>query len=256
MHQNRPALLLLDLRGKESRDLLEQVQLEWPDVLIIGFGTLRSEPLREAEHAGIYAAEDVNLEGRQFHALVIRAFDHLRVLEENRALRAERTGFSMPCPRGAVESSSESPGATLPILRFPRVFRRFENMDLLVNSVVESLAEAATVTRVRIFYRVRSAGDIFRLRAGLHCLPESHDLEYRERDPLVRWFERNAHLICRTHLTQNYDHPQQELLRRALDSVGAEVIVPLHAAGRTAAGSFSATRLLANNSTTRASKRS
>ena len=99
LQQNRPALLLLDLRGKEGHDLLMQVKTQHPDVLIIGFGTLRSEPLREAEHAGIYAVEDVNLERRLFQALVGRALDHLHVLEDNRVLRGDSARCrSRPAP--------------------------------------------------------------------------------------------------------------------------------------------------------------
>src|SRR5262245_31307638 len=72
------------------------------------------------------------------------------------------------------------------------------------------------------------SGKRFRLVAGLRFLRESHDLEYPERHPLLRWFELHAHIIYRAHLPQT-DHAERELLRRALDSVGAEVIVPLHA---------------------------
>jgi nitrogen-specific signal transduction histidine kinase len=242
LQQNSPALLLLDLRGRESRDLLEQVQAEWPDVLIVGFGILRSEPLRDAEHAGIYAAEDVNLERRRFQALVGRALDHLRVLEDNRALRAESTRVSVLSGSRTIEPAQELAGAALPILRFQRVFRRFENTDMLVNNIVEGLADAAMVTRVGMFSR-RRQGEGYRLRAGLRCLPESYELEYRERDLLVRWFELHAHLVCRAHLDQTNDHAQRELLRRALDTVGAEVIVPLHARGRISGWLFFGHRL-------------
>ena len=55
LQQNDPTLLLLDLRIRESRRLLEQVRLEWPEVLIIGFGIPRSDPFRDAEQTGIYA---------------------------------------------------------------------------------------------------------------------------------------------------------------------------------------------------------
>jgi hypothetical protein len=101
LRQNRPALLLLDLRGKHSLDLLTQVQTQSSDVLIIAFGTLRSEPLRDAEQAGIYAAEDVNLERRAFQSLVGRALDHLHLLAENRALRATSVGPAIPGGKGA-----------------------------------------------------------------------------------------------------------------------------------------------------------
>ncbi len=242
LQQHRPAVLLIDLRGNESRGLVEQVQLEWPDVLIIGFGTPRSEPLREAEQAGVYAAEDVNLERHHFQALVGRALDHLRLLEENRALRAESVLAPALSNSRALEPGPAGVERALPVLRLPRAFRRLETSDMVVHDLVEGLADAARVTRVGIFSRSRQ-GEGFRLRAGLRCLPESYDLEYRERDPLVRWFELHAHLLCRQHLPQTQDHAQRALLRRALDTVGAEVIVPLHSRGRISGWLFFGHRL-------------
>ena len=56
------------------------------------------------------------------------------------------------------------------------------------------MADAARVTRVGIFAR-SVQGECYRLRAGLRCLPETYELEYGERDPLVRWFELHAHLV-------------------------------------------------------------
>jgi PAS domain S-box-containing protein len=232
LQQSGPALLLLDLRAKECRDLLEQIQKERPEVLIAALGTLRSEPLRTAEQSSIYAAEDLQLDRRHFQALVGRAFDFLRVMQENRDLR--EASLQMPIPESLrhLEISPERAAvASLPLLRFPRVFRRFDNVDALLASVVEGVADAAVVTRVGIFSKIRQ-GDRYKLRAGLRCLPETSDVEYGERDPLVRWFEVHAHLICRTSLAQNPEQSQRSLLRRALDTFGAEVILPLYARGR------------------------
>jgi PAS domain S-box-containing protein len=100
----------------------------------------------------------------------------------------------------------------------------------MLASVVESVADASGVTRVGLFSRVRQTEN-FRLRAGLRCLPETEELEFDERDPLVRWFERNAHSINRINLA-DAGRDERTLLRRALDTFGAEVIVPLHGAGR------------------------
>lgn len=232
LQQNSPALLLMDLRAKECRELLDQVQKEWPEVLVAALGTLRSEPLRGAEQSGIYAAEDLQLDRRRFQALVGRAFDFLRVMQENRDLREISRQAPMPEPSRHLEVAPErSATSSLPLLRFPRVFRRFDNVDALLASVVEGVADAAVVTRVGIFSKIRQ-GDRYRLRAGLRCLPETHDVEYGERDPLVRWFELHAHLICRSNLAHNPEQSQRSLLRRALDTFGAEVILPLYARGR------------------------
>ena len=234
LQQTGPAVLLIDLHGKESRELINQIQSDWPEVLIIALGAPHSDPLREAEESGIYAAEDLQLDRNRFQALVGRAFDLLRVMQENRELRDQsvpsREPVAPPPPRWDMTTERHS-SPSLQMLRFPRVFRRVDDVDRLLENVVEGVADAAAVSRVGIFSRIRQ-GDRYRLRAGLRCLPESHEMEFGDRDPLIRWFELHAHLISRANLAQSVDPTQRALLRRALDTFGAEVIVPLYARGR------------------------
>jgi PAS domain S-box-containing protein len=232
LQQASPALCIIDLRAKESRDLIDQLKQDWPDILIAALGTLRSEPLREAEQSGVYAAEDLQLDRRRFQALIERAFDHLEVLQENRDLR-ERSAITSvtELPRTVEPIAGRAGTSPLKFLRFPRVFRRFENVDALLTGLVENIADAAGVTRVGIFSKIRQ-GDNYRLRAGLRCLPETDEVEFDERDPLVRWFELHAHLISRASFSQTSEQGERALLRRALDTFGAEVIVPLYARGR------------------------
>jgi nitrogen-specific signal transduction histidine kinase len=232
LQQIGPALLIIDLRARESRDLLEQAQKEWPQILIIALGTLRSDPLRDAEQSGIYAAEDLQLDRRRFQALITRAFDYLRLLEENRDLREESAIVPHPAAAPRPEITSERYGSPAsPMLRLSRVLRPFDNVDNLLNNLVEAIADAAGVTRVGIFSPGRP-GNYYRLRAGLRCLPETQQLEFGERDPLVRWFERHAHVVSRSNLAETPDRVQRSVLRRALDAFGAEVIVPLYGRGR------------------------
>src|SRR5205814_8235801 len=232
LQQNSPAILLLDLRAKEARDLLEQIQAALTEILVVALGTLRSEPLREVENSGVYAAEDLQIDRRRLQALVTRGFDHLRVTQENRDLREHAiTPYAQPEPARRSELSMERRETAMPLLRFPRVFRRFDNVEALLGNVVESVADATGIGRVGIFSKIRQS-DRYRLRAGLRCLPETYDIEYGERDPLVRWFELHAHLISRSNLTQAISQAQRNVMRRALDTFGAEVIVPLHARGR------------------------
>jgi len=231
IQQSRPTLLLIDLRARDSGTLLDQIQKEWPDVLITALGTPRSEPMREAEELPIYAVEDLQLDRVRFQALVGRAFDLLNVMQENRRLRDDPNRLPADEVNQNVNLTSDRCVTSSLPLRFPRVFRRFDNVDTLLTNVVEGVADAAVVTRVGIFSRIRR-GDRYRLRAGLRCLPETQDLEFGERDPLVRWFELHAHLVCRANVSHSADQAQRALLRRALDTFGAEVIVPLYARGR------------------------
>jgi len=86
------------------------------------------------------------------------------------------------------------------------------------------------VSRVGLFSQT-GKGDPYRLRAGLHCLPETEELEFGKRDTLVRWFELHAHLISRANLVRTRDQRERNIMRRALDLFGAEAIVPLYARG-------------------------
>jgi PAS domain S-box-containing protein len=228
LHQAGPSVLMMDLRSKECRELIDQIQNEQPDVLIIAFGVGQSETLREAEQFGIYAAEEIGLERRRFQALLGRAFDYLKVSQENRDLRETSTITPDVSRQSETAHQPIDVTRTFPLLRFPRVLRRLDNMDSLVGAVVEALADAAGVSRVGLFSRTRK-GDEYRLRAGMHCLPETEELEFGERDPLVRWFELHAHLISRANLVRTQDQRQRNLMRRALDMFGAEAIVPLYA---------------------------
>jgi PAS domain S-box-containing protein len=230
LHQNSPAVVLMDLRAKDCRDLLDLLERDWVESLIVALGAPRSEPLREAEQSAIYAAEDLQLDRHRFQTLLGRAFDHLRLMQQNRDLR-EQSYYAMEPARRVTPMMEGLPTASRLPLRFPRVLRRLDNVEGLLASMVEGVADAAGVARVGIFSRIRP-GDRYCLRAGLRCLPETNDIEYDERDPLVRWFELHGHLVSRSNLAHIVSQNQRPLLRRALDTFGAEVIVPLYARGQ------------------------
>ena len=232
LEQASPAVLIMDLRAKECTDLIEQAQTDWPQNLIIALGVARSDPLRAAEQMEVYAAEDLEIDRRRFQSLLGRAFEHLKVLQENRELRDASTETILPNAASKAEPNLERYGGATPsLLRFPRVFRRFDNVDALLTNVVEAVADATSVTRVGLF-SCRRENDRYRFRAGLRCLPETQELEFSERDALVRWFEKNGYLIARANLAQVSDLGQRTIIRRALDSFGAEIIVPLYGRGR------------------------
>jgi DNA-binding NtrC family response regulator len=114
LQQTGPVILMMDLRAKECRELLEQIHTEQPDFLIIALGVAQSEPLREAEQLGIYAVEELDLDRRRFQALLARAFDYQKALQENRDFREISGAMTDLPPRVESTQSSGSPGRTLP----------------------------------------------------------------------------------------------------------------------------------------------
>lgn len=231
LQQTGPVVLMMDLRANESRELLDQIHTQQPDLLIIALGVAQSEPLREAEQLGVYAVEELDLDRRRFQALLARAFDYQKALEENRDFREMSGTMTDQPPRVESTQASGNPGRTLPFSRFPRILRRSADAASLLASMAEGVAETAGVSRVGIFSQMRK-GQPYRLRGGVHCLAETDQLVFEERDALVRWFELNAHLISRAYLNKTPDPRKRAMMRRALDMFGAEAIAPLYARGK------------------------
>src|SRR5207237_2737684 len=135
-------------------------------------------------------------ERRPFTAPARHAFDYVKLSQENRDLRETSAMTPEISRKGEATQQPIDVTRTFPLLRFPRVLRRLDNIEVLVTTVVEALADASGVSRVGLFSRTRK-GDPYQLRAGLHCLPETEELQFGERDALVRWFESHSHLISR-----------------------------------------------------------
>src|SRR6202162_2589569 len=231
LQQTGPAVLIMDLRAKECHELIDQIHGEQADVLIIALGIAQSEPLRDAEQLGIYAAEELGLDRRRFQALLVRAFDYQKLAEENRDFRETSTMTVERAPGSEPPRSSRNLERSFQLSRFPRILRRPGDIETMMASLAEGVAESAGVSRVGIFAHTRIV-EPYRLRSGIHCLPETDQLMFTERDALVRWFEVNAHLISRTYLNQTHDPRKRAMMRRALDMFGAEAIAPLHARGK------------------------
>lgn len=130
LQQTSPAVVLMDLRAKDCRDLLDLLEREWVESLVVALGAPRSEPLREAEQSAIYAAEDLQLDRHRFQTLLGRAFDHLRLMQQNRDLREQSYYGPVTEPARRVTPMMEGlPTASRLPLRFPRVFRRLDNVE-------------------------------------------------------------------------------------------------------------------------------
>src|SRR2546421_8960600 len=153
LQQAGPCVLMMDLRSKDCHELIDQIQNEQSETLIIAFGVAQSETLREAEQFGVYAAEELGLERRRFQALLGRAFDYLKVSQENRDLRETST---MPPQFSAQREPNSEPtdaSRAFPLLRFPRVLRRLGNIDAPLGAIRGALAGAAGLGRVGLVSR-------------------------------------------------------------------------------------------------------
>ncbi len=221
-------VVVLDLKAEGAADRLAAwAELPQPPV-VVAVGPPRSGPAREAEARGVFATLDPEAEWRGVERTVIRALERADLETEVRALRdAARADAQFglrplgdPGPRG------------FSLDHFTAALRNLHDVEHLFQHVVDGLALAAGVSRVGLFAGGFGAAPDFRLRADRHCLADAYQARYAADHPLVRWLERNAHVVSRVALAQLGGPLDRPALARALDRMGAEALVPLFARGQ------------------------
>jgi signal transduction histidine kinase len=211
---------LLDLRHPEAEVALADIPNE-PRSEIIVFGVPESDPFLACREAGIFAVEPLEVPPEQLRRTLRQVLMLHQAHEELSLLRQQRT----PCTAGSPPVSE--PGLNLaPLYGLWRASRHFHDSQKLLDQLVEGIAAAGRITRVGVFARLHDEAT-YRLWAGLRCLDNMGTLSFGPQDPFVRWLERHAHLVCRTHLVHVEDLRDRRLLQHVLDEAGTEIIVPL-----------------------------
>lgn len=222
-----PQVWLVDLRVAGIRDSLPDLLRQPARPVVIALAEPGSDPAREAEGLGLFGIEELEPDRKRFKQLVARALERLRLEQEILMLREDRLR-----PAAGREPAAPAAGReTIPAHPFLRALKSLDNPAALFEGITEGIARGVGVARVGLFTQARATAG-YRLRAERNCLDEIHDLQFGERDPLVQWLARRAHLVCATSLEYLDDPRERLLLNRALDLMGAEVIAPLFARGR------------------------
>lgn len=221
-----PAAAIVDVRCDDVYRRMDEWSARYPDVPVIAMGRPRSDRILIAEKLDVFATADPEDDYRDWQKVIRLAVKHHHVKSEVSELKAQPPAAhnvvaAPPAPR-------ESPSI---IAHVAGAFRHFEHVDLMLDRAVEGLAAAAHATRVGLFTR-DDATSRYRLHTGQRYLRETAEAEYEAQDPLVRWFERHAHMVTRNMAGQLQDPAQKKLLLRNLDLCGAEIMAPLHARGR------------------------
>lgn len=218
--RGEPVVLLLDLRHPEAEAALADAS---PETLggIVAFGVPESEPFLSCRRAGVFAVEALDVSPELLRNTLRHAILLHQANEELGLLRQQRS-LSQPVPLPAEEPDLD----LAPLHDLWRASRHFHDIQKLLDQLVEGVAAAGRISRVGVIARLRDEA-CFRLWAGLRCLDNTRSISFEPRDPLVRWLERHAHLVCRAHLAHLDDFRDRRLLQCVLDEAGAEIIVPL-----------------------------
>ncbi len=223
-----PLLLILEVGWREALQTCREVRTHYPDTLVIALGVMRSDPMIEAAALKVYACETAEVDRLRLQDLVRHAFSHLALLEENRILRDSASTPAVPAPALPLRAHKTD---TKPLGPLTQVFGNFHDVEGMLRGVIETAASTAGVSRAGLFAQVRP-GAPFSLRAGLRCLPDTHTLCVAPDDEFVRWMHEQAHVAARMTLPHIEPPATRGMIKRWLDLMGAEIVVPLHGHNR------------------------
>lgn len=231
MRVNDPSVAIVDVCCTDIYQRLDEWYDHHQGIPVIAMGTPKSDPMLSLRQMDIFAFADPAYSYREWQQVVGLAIKHHRLQSQVLDLKGQvaESAAAKPVDPGPVPSAS---GAGSSILtHVAGAFRHFEHVDLMLDRAIEGLSAAAHTTRAGLFALDENTGR-YRFRAGQRYMKETADAEYEPHDPLVRWFERHAHMITRTMAAQLPDAGEKKLLLRTLDLTGADIIAPLHARGK------------------------
>ncbi len=220
-------VLLADLRAPHCLDVISGLKHERPLTIIIPMGVDRSDPMLAAEMMDPFCTLSLEPGSREFRVVLKQAVECLALRNKNSVLAQELATLNARLSEPKQESRTLF---AAPLQNFLKAQRNVDNLEMLFDSVVDGLVATARVSRAGIFI-CTEADECYIYQAGTRCLAATEKLRIHSNDPFIRWMEMNTHLVSRSTLKNILDPEERSMLKRMLDSLGAEIIIPLYATG-------------------------
>jgi len=221
-------ILLADLRAPNCLEVLSEIKANRPLSVVIAMGVDRSDPMLAVEWLDPFATTGLEPDRREFQALLKHAVECFKLRQKSRLLEDElaklnaRHTEARPQPRTLFSA---------PLHNFSKAQKNFDNLDMLFDSVVDGLVATTRVSRAGIFIKPEHE-EQYVFQAGMRCLQATETLALHQDDPFVHWLEMHPHLVSRQTLENIHAPEERAMLKQTLDSLGAEIIIPLYAANR------------------------
>lgn len=217
-------LWIVDLRARAAWDFIAQLQHATPAPTLIACGVPRSEPWHKAQHMGLYAVVNIELEPDGWIDLFRRASERAALLAELSELRTSSS--AQPIPTGG-DSPARSAAHAFTLSVFPAALCSYEDVRFALQSLVEGVARCAHTPRAGLFSLSPQRSDCYTLRASLRPLAGTEHWTANKDHIIPQWLARSLQYVTRPGLAHITNRAVRDALAQALDDWGAEVIIPL-----------------------------
>ena len=223
-------LLFVDLRLVGTLELIHRLSRVHPQAVLVALGHRGSDAFAAAQDIGVYRVEHIGADRQATRDMVDRALERVGWMQETQMLRDEVARLRSLQQHAAGGTPRGSNGRNpLGLQHLFKATQQLDRLEGMFDRIVDGVSSAAMVSRVGMFYRQDGEAN-YRLHAGRCCLDDTQNMEFSDRDPLVRWLQRHPRLITRSSLDHITDPTERSLLRRSLDLLGAETFHPLEPA--------------------------
>ena len=217
--QHSQCVLFLDLCGTDAVPFLRECRADYAGVVIIALGDARSDPGLLAMAEGVHDVLDASVDRLRVQCLFRQIQTQLQLQAELRVLREREQQPRVQEPK--VPDHAPFSG----LHHLSGALRRFDNLALMLESIIDGICQAKRVARVGIVLVQPTGG--YRYRTGRNCLEGVRDRVFDAADPLVHWLQVHAHSVSLSTLRHAGPVAERLLLEEGLALHGADLILPL-----------------------------
>lgn len=171
-------VVLLDLRTAGATAALRNLTHYDPPLTVIALGAPETEPWQAALNMNVYAQVDVRAPTLGLLELVSHAAERAHLIFEISRSRNTARVHSWPSlPQEHTNASSSADGLPRSSC-MPAALRSFHDVPLVLQTLIEDVAQKMQVQRAGLFSLDASRGHRYVLRARLRCLRETEQLNY------------------------------------------------------------------------------
>ena len=229
-------LMLLDtpISGTDVSTLVEEVKKIKDELVIVILSAFKENVSEELKDKGVYEVVNKPFSGKELLNVIGKAREKSELLRELKFLRAwvEKRSRLAPEKSGKDETGPQSSYYYQEAIRkFSKSLTYVLDLPKLLDSIVTAVAEISEVNRVSILLKEQKTSE-YRIKASIGLRENViKETKLKEGEGVAAWLQREERILRKEDLLEE-PFPEQILMIRELDMLGAHLCLPLSTQGK------------------------